>query len=40
LWAVRGDLRARPLDEETYRTLRDAGDAITWVKGDRRPREE
>lgn len=40
LWAVRSHLSARPLDEETFRTLRDAGDAITWVKGDRRPREE
>lgn len=40
LWAVRAELVAEPLDAETYRTLRDAGDAITWMRGDRRSPEE
>ena len=36
LWAVRAELRGEPLDEADYRTLRDAGDALTWMRGDRR----
>ena len=40
LWAVRAELRGEPLDEGDYRTLRDAGDALTWMRGDRRSRGE
>ena len=36
LWAVRAQLRGEPLDEADYRALRDAGDAITWMRGNRR----
>lgn len=39
LWSVRAQLRGGPLDESDYRALRDAGDAITWMRGSRR-REE
>lgn len=38
LWAVRSELSAKPLDEETYETLREVGDAFTWVQGNRRSR--
>ncbi len=37
LWAVRAQLRGEPLDESDYRALQDAGDAITWMRGSRRP---
>jgi dTMP kinase len=37
LWAVRAQLRGEPLDEADYRALQDAGDAITWMRGSRRP---
>ena len=40
LWAVRGQFERRPLDEEDYTTIRHAGDAVTWVRGDRRSRPE
>lgn len=40
LWTVRSQLIPRPLDERDYETLRDAGDAITWMRGDRRSRGE
>jgi hypothetical protein len=36
MWSVRHDLRGEPLDSETFRSLQDAGDAIGWVRGDRR----
>lgn len=36
LWSVRAQLRGEPLDEDDYRALRDAGDAITWMRGMRR----
>lgn len=36
LWSVRAQLRGEPLDEADYRALRDAGDAITWMRGNRR----
>lgn len=39
LWSVRDQLRGEPLDAETVRALEDAGDAITWMRGDRRTRE-
>jgi len=39
LWSVRGSLRGEPLDESEYRALRDAGDAITWMRGSRRSDE-
>ncbi len=35
LWAVRSQLRPRPIDEETLEALREAGDAITWIRGHR-----
>ncbi len=35
LWGVRTELRAAPMDEETYQTLREVGDAFTWVQGRR-----
>ena len=38
MWAVRAQLRGDPMDDDAYRTLRDAGDAIGWVRGDRRSR--
>lgn len=40
LWGARAELRAEPLGEEAYRTLRDASDAITWMRGDRRGGDE
>ena len=36
VWAVRGQLASEPLEERDYQALRDAGDAITWMRGDRR----
>lgn len=38
LWAVRRQLGGNPLDDESYRSLKDAGDAITWIRGGRRSR--
>jgi len=40
LWGARAQLRGEPLDEQSYRTLRDASDAITWMRGDRRGADE
>lgn len=40
VWAVRSQLFGEPMDEESYRALRDAGDAVTWMRGDRRDRRE
>jgi dTMP kinase len=40
LWSVRSQLRGEPLDESDYRALKDAGDAITWMRGSRRSRDE
>lgn len=40
LWAVRRQLPWVPLDEHEYRAIRDAGEAVTWVRGDRRSRPE
>jgi len=40
LWSVRAQLRGEPLDEEDYRALRDAGDAITWMRGSRRTEDK
>ncbi|HSJ29417.1 MAG TPA: MFS transporter [Acidimicrobiia bacterium] len=40
LWAVRAQLRGEPLDESDLRALRDAGDAITWMRGSRRSEGE
>jgi dTMP kinase len=37
MWAVREQLRAEPLDPDSYESLRQAGDAATWVRGNRRP---
>lgn len=39
LWSVRATLRGDPLDESDYRALRDAGDAITWMRGPRGPED-
>jgi dTMP kinase len=39
LWATRRDLSPRHLDEEQLATLREAGDAITWMRGDRSHRQ-
>lgn len=39
LWSVRDQLRGDPLDAESFRALEDAGDAITWMRGNRRSRE-
>jgi hypothetical protein len=39
LWATRHDLSPRNLDEEQLATLREAGDAITWMRGDRSHRQ-
>lgn len=36
VWAVRGEILGDPFDEESYQSLRDAGDAVTWMRGDRR----
>ncbi len=38
LWAVRHQLGGNPLDDDAYRSLKDAGDAISWIRGDRRSR--
>jgi dTMP kinase len=35
LWAAREELRPPPLDAEQLTTLAEAGDAITWMRGDR-----
>jgi hypothetical protein len=39
LWAVRDQLTGQPMDDDALRTLKDAGDAITWMRGDRRTKE-
>ncbi len=39
VWAVRAQLASAPLEEEDYRALRDAGDALTWMRGDRRSKD-
>ena len=36
LWSVRGQLGREPMDEDDYRTLRDASRAAGWIRGDRR----
>ncbi len=36
LWAVRSQLVGNPMDEESLQALQEAGDAITWMRGDRR----
>ena len=36
LWAAREEIRPVPLDAERLATLAEAGDAITWMRGDRR----
>lgn len=38
MWSVREQLRGGPIDDDAYRALHDAGNAIGWVRGDRRPR--
>jgi dTMP kinase len=38
MWSVRSQLRGGPIDDEAYRTLHDAGSAIGWFRGDRRPK--
>jgi dTMP kinase len=38
LWATRREFSPRNLDEEQLATLREAGDAITWMRGDRSQR--
>lgn len=40
LWLVRRQLVGDPMDEESLRALQEAGDAITWMRGDRRSRPE
>ena len=35
LWAAREEIRPKPFDEEQLATLASAGDAITWMRGDR-----
>ena len=40
LWAVRDQLRGEPLTDRDYQVLRDATDAVTWMKGDRRSKDE
>lgn len=40
LWAVRSQLRGEPLTDRDYQVLRDASDAVTWIKGDRRSKDE
>lgn len=39
LWAVRDQLTGQAMDDDALRTLKDAGDAITWMRGDRRTKE-
>jgi len=36
LWAAREEIRPVSLDAERLATLAEAGDAITWMRGDRR----
>ena len=36
MWAARGQLRGDPLDDESLRTLKDASDAVAWMRGHRR----
>jgi dTMP kinase len=38
MWSVREQLRGGPIDDEAYRALHDAGSAIGWFRGDRRPK--
>jgi MFS family permease len=38
MWSVREQLRGGPIDDDAYRALHDAGNAIGWVRGDRRSR--
>jgi dTMP kinase len=38
MWSVRDQLRGGPIDDESYRALHDAGSAIGWFRGDRRPK--
>jgi dTMP kinase len=38
MWSVRDQLRGGPIDDEAYRALHDAGSAIGWFRGDRRPK--
>jgi dTMP kinase len=40
VWAVRGEILGDPFDEESYQALRDAGDAVTWMRGDRRTKPQ
>ncbi len=40
VWAARAELMGDPLDEESYRALQEAGDALTWMRGDRRSRPQ
>lgn len=40
LWAVRSQLRGEPLTDRDYQVLRDASDAVTWIQGDRRTKDE
>lgn len=37
LWSVRDQLTGEPFDEEAYQTLKEAGDALTWIRGYRPP---
>jgi MFS family permease len=39
LWAARAELTSASFDEEKLATLREAGDAITWMRGDRSQRQ-
>jgi dTMP kinase len=39
VWSVRQQLVGEPLTDHDYRVLRDASDAVTWVKGDRREKD-
>ena len=40
VWAVRDQLVGEPLSDHDYRVLRDASDAVTWMQGDRRKRDQ
>ncbi|MGH8928450.1 MAG: MFS transporter, partial [Acidimicrobiia bacterium] len=40
LWAAREELRPKPLDADQLATLAEAGDAITWMRGDRSRRRQ
>jgi hypothetical protein len=35
LWAARDEIRPKALSADQLATLADAGDAITWMRGDR-----